>query len=279
MTLATLAKKKQGEKAPGGPLTPEVVDRCRNPPQAAKLDGGKIKLRMLRMQPAEGSPRKMAKVKEMKFLFHLDRKRVYAARSVQASPPAVTAKYDNPDVPADQRPFGGHRKAGAPKVPAKGGPGLKIASCNKDNLNSNKIVCMGATRPAVLRASAAAKHRHGFELPRVDGDDPDDHESASAGARKPAWLQASETANELDGGVSGTPRKKARGGEVQFPVRLKRAREYAAQNTKAKPPAIATKRNKPDDRTNQRPYGGHGKAEEPKAPAEGRHGHKISSRG
>ncbi len=48
---------------------------------------------------------------------------------------------------------------------------------------------------------------------------------------------------------------------------------------KAKPPAIATKHDEPDDRTDQRPYGGHGKAEEPKAPAKGGHCHKIASRG
>ncbi len=35
---------------------------------------------------------------------------------------------------------------------------------------------------------AAAKHGHGFELTRVDGDYPDDDESTSAGTRKPAWL-------------------------------------------------------------------------------------------
>jgi hypothetical protein len=56
-------------------------------------------------------------------------------------------------------------------------------------------------------------------------------------------------------------------------------RAYAAQSAKAKPPAIATKHDEPDDRTNQRPYGGHRKAEEPKALAKGGHGHKIASRG
>ncbi len=74
------------------------------------------------------------------------------------------------------------------------------------------------------------------------------------------------------------PSQKTRGGEEQFPFRLDRARAYAAQSAKAKPPAITTKHDEPDDRTNQRPYGGHGKAEEPKAPAKGGHGHKIASR-
>jgi hypothetical protein len=76
--------------------------------------------------------------------------------------------------------------------------------------------------------------------------------------------------------ISGTPLKKARGGEAQFPFCLDRARENATQSTKAKPPALATKHNKPDD---QRPYGGHGKAEQPQAPAKGGYGHKIASRG
>jgi hypothetical protein len=43
-------------------------------------------------------------------------------------------------------------------------------------------------------------------------------------------------------------------------------------------PAIATKHDEPDDWTDQRPYSGHGKAEEPKAPTKGGHGHKITSR-
>ncbi len=53
-------------------------------------------------------------------------------------------------------------------------------------------------------------------------------------------------------------------------------RAYAAQSAKAKPPTIAAKHNDPDDRTNQRPYSGHGKAEAPKAPAKGRRGVKIT---
>jgi hypothetical protein len=44
-------------------------------------------------------------------------------------------------------------------------------------------------------------------------------------------------------------------------------------------PVIATKHDKPDNRTDQQPYGGHRKAEEPKAPTKGRHGHKIASPG
>jgi hypothetical protein len=125
----------------------------------------------------------------------------------------------------------------------------------------------------------AAKDGHGIEIACVNKDNSDDDKSVIAGASKPAWLQAAAAAAELNSGVSGTPRKKARGGEEQFPFRLDPARAYAAQSVKAKPPPIATKHDEPDDRTSQRPYGGHGKAEEPKAPAKGGHGHKITSRG
>jgi hypothetical protein len=92
----------------------------------------------------------MARGREAKFSFRLDCKRAYAARSAQASPPTVAANYDDPDDRADQRPYGGHRKAGAPKVPAKGGGGLKVTSSNEDDSDNNKIVRVGATRPAVL---------------------------------------------------------------------------------------------------------------------------------
>jgi hypothetical protein len=84
-------------------------------------------------------------------------------------------------------------------------------------------------------------------------------------------------AAKLDGRVSGTPRKKVRGGEAHFPFCLNRKRAYAAHSVKAKPPAIAAKHDDPDDRTAQRPYGGHGKAGAPKAPAKGVHGVKITS--
>jgi hypothetical protein len=92
-----------------------------------------------------------------------------------------------------------------------------------------------------------------------------------------AWPQALAAAAKLDGGVIGTPRKKARGGEAQFPFCLNCERAYAAQSATAKPPAIAAKHDNPDDRTAQRLYGGHKKAGAPKAPAKGMHGVKITS--
>ncbi len=182
---------------------------------------------------------------------------------MQAKPPAIAAKYDDPDDRTNQRPYGGHGKAGAPKVPAKDGHGLKIASSNKDDSDNDEIVRVGATKPALLQALVAAKDEHDIKIARVDSDDSDDDESASAGARKLAWLRALSAAAKPNGGVSRTPCKKARGGEAQFLFRLDRARVYAAQKLKVKPPAIAAKHDHPDDRTNQRPYNGHGKAEAP----------------
>ncbi len=64
MAVATSAKKKHGKKAPGGLQTLKISNNFRapghqNPPRAAKLDSGEIKLGMLRKRPAEGTPRKM----------------------------------------------------------------------------------------------------------------------------------------------------------------------------------------------------------------------------
>jgi hypothetical protein len=284
VAVATSAKKKHGKKAPGGLQTLKISNNFgapgrQNPPRAAKLDSGEIKLGMLRKRPAEGTPRKMARGGEVKFPFRLDRKRAYAARSAQARPPAIATKYADPDDQANQWPYGSHGKAGAPKVPTKGGHGLKVASSNEDDSDDDEIVCVGTTKPALLRALVAAKDGHGVEIACVNEDNSDDNKSVIAGASKPAWLQAAAATAELNSGVSGTPHKKARGGEEQSPFCLDRARAHAAQSAKAKSPAISTKHDKPDDRTDQRPYGGHGKTEEPKAPAKGGHGHKITSRG
>jgi hypothetical protein len=40
--------------------------------------------------------------------------------------------------------------AEAPKAPAKGGRGIKIASHNKEDLDDDQIVRVGATKPALL---------------------------------------------------------------------------------------------------------------------------------
>jgi hypothetical protein len=128
---------------------------------------------MPRKRPAEGTPCKKARGREVKFPFRLDRKRAYPAQSAKAEPPAIAVKYNDPDDWANQRATNGHGQAGASKVPAKDRHGVEIACVNKDNL--------------------------------------DNDESMSTGARKPAWLQASAAAAKLDGGVSRTPHKKARG--------------------------------------------------------------------
>jgi hypothetical protein len=155
VAVATSAKKKHGKKAPGGLQTLKISNNFgapgrRNPPRAAKLNSREIELGMLRKRPAEGTPRKMARGGEVKFPFPLDRERAYAAWSVQARPPAIATKYADPDDRADQGPYGGHGKAGAPKVPAKGGHGLKVASSDKDDSDDDEIVRVGATKPALL---------------------------------------------------------------------------------------------------------------------------------
>jgi hypothetical protein len=130
----------------------------------------------------------MARGGEVKFLFHLDCKRAYAAWSAQARPPAIAAKYNDPDDRANQWPYGGHEKAGVPKVPAKGRHGLKVASRDKDNSDDDEIVRIGATKPALLRALVVANDGHSVEIPCIDEDNSDDDKSAIAGASKPAWL-------------------------------------------------------------------------------------------
>ncbi len=62
----------------------------------------------------------------------------------KGKPPAIAAKHDDPDDRANQRANNGHGKAGAPKAPANGRHGIKITSVDKDNLDNNKIVSVGA---------------------------------------------------------------------------------------------------------------------------------------
>ncbi len=64
---------------------------------------------------------------------------------------------------------------------------------------------------------------------------------------------------------------------MQFLFHLNHKKAYAAQSTKAKPPAIAAKHDNPVDWANQRANGGHGKAGAPKGPTKGGHGVKIVS--
>jgi hypothetical protein len=143
---------------------------------------------MPKKRPAEGTPRRMARGGEVKFPFRLDCERAYAAWGAQARPPAVAAKYDDPDDQANQQPYGSHEKAGAPKLPAKGKQGLIFASSNKDDSDGNDIVCGGATKPAVRQASAATKDGHGVRTICADKDDPDNDGS------KPWRLRPSLTA-------------------------------------------------------------------------------------
>jgi hypothetical protein len=77
VAVATLAGKKQGRKAPGGPKTPKVLNNFGrwNPPHAAKFDGGVCKPEL-----AGGTPsfRKKARDEEDLSLNHLDWKKAFA---------------------------------------------------------------------------------------------------------------------------------------------------------------------------------------------------------
>ncbi len=83
VAVAMSVGKNQGKKAPGGIQTLKIFNNFgstgwRDPPQAAKLDGGGSKLGMPRKRPAEGTPHKKAQGGEVKFPFRLDCERVYA---------------------------------------------------------------------------------------------------------------------------------------------------------------------------------------------------------
>ncbi len=155
VAVATPAKEKHGKNAPGGLETLKISNNFgltgrRNPLRAARLDGGGSELGTPRKKPVEGTPRKMVQGREVKFPFRLDPERAYGAQSMQSNPPTITTKYKDPDNRTNQRPYGGHGKARAPKVPAKDGHGLKIASSEEDDSNNNEIVHVGATKPALL---------------------------------------------------------------------------------------------------------------------------------
>jgi hypothetical protein len=83
--------------------------------------------------------------------------------------PAIATKHDEPDDRTDQRPYGSHRKAEEPKAPAKGGHSHKIASRGKDDLDSNEIACVSATKSALIRTSAAATVQGKVGVRRGDG--------------------------------------------------------------------------------------------------------------
>jgi hypothetical protein len=94
---------------------------------------------------------------------------VYAAQNAKAKPPAIAAKHDDPENRTNQQPYGGHGKAEAPKAPAKGRRGIKIASHDKDDSDDDEIMRVGATKPALLQASAAAAVRGKVGANRGDG--------------------------------------------------------------------------------------------------------------
>jgi hypothetical protein len=143
----------------------------RNPPQAAKLDGGEIELGMPRKRPVEGTPRKMVQGGEVKFPFSLDCKRAYAARSAQVRPPAVAAKYDNPEDRADQQPYGSHERREHPRCLPRAGTVSRSRAATRmapttPPFKSNPSLCLlHSTRDegaaGAVAVATLAKKKHG----------------------------------------------------------------------------------------------------------------------
>jgi hypothetical protein len=80
VAVATLARKKQGKKAPGGLETLKVSNNFgpagrRNPPRAAKFDGG---VREPEFAGGTPSPHKKAQGKEASFLYHPNCEKAFA---------------------------------------------------------------------------------------------------------------------------------------------------------------------------------------------------------
>ncbi len=104
-------------------------------------------------------------------------------RARRQKKPRHCCQADDPDDRANQRPYDSHGKARAPKAPAKGGHGIEITNVDKDDSDDDKIMSVGATKPALLRASAAAAVRGEVSTRRGDGGVgmcPDDNITAAA---------------------------------------------------------------------------------------------------
>ncbi len=68
---------------------------------------------------------------------------------MKANPSSIAAnRYDDPED-----------RGGAPKVPAKGGHGIKAKTANKNNLGNNENTSVGTKKPVPLRALAAVAAR------------------------------------------------------------------------------------------------------------------------
>ncbi len=155
VAVATSAEKRQGKKAL---KTLKISNNFgsagrRNPPRAAKLDGGvsgpEIAGGMPRKRSEDGTPWKKAQGGEESFLLRLDCERAYAAASAKANPPSIAAdKYNDPE-----------NRGGAPKAPAKGGHGVEAKTVNENDSDNDEITSVGAKKPAPLRASAAVAAR------------------------------------------------------------------------------------------------------------------------
>jgi hypothetical protein len=147
VAVATLARKKQGKKAPGGLKTLKVLNnfgpagRC-NPPRAAKVDGGVRELEFAGRTP---SPNKKAQGKEASFLLHLECKKASTATkggcNIEAE--AVAESDSDNDKGASIVVGPNCKKAFAA---TKGGHEVEAKAVAKDNLDDNKGASVGHPR-------------------------------------------------------------------------------------------------------------------------------------
>jgi hypothetical protein len=131
-----VGQEKAREKAPGGLQTLKISNNFgstgfRNPPQAAKLDGGVSKLRTPRKRPKEGRPCKKAQGGEAKFLFHLDREKAYAAQSAKATPPPLPPSTTIQMTGPTSGPTTATERRGHPRHPPRAGMALRLGASTR----------------------------------------------------------------------------------------------------------------------------------------------------
>jgi hypothetical protein len=147
VAVAMSAMKKQGKKAPGGLETLKVSNNFgpagrRNPPRAAKVDGGVREPEFAGRTP---SPLKKARGKEASFLFCLDCKKASAAakggRNVEAK--AITEDNSDDNKGASIIVGPDRKKVFAA---AKGGRDIEAEATAKDDSDDDKGASVGRPR-------------------------------------------------------------------------------------------------------------------------------------
>jgi hypothetical protein len=258
VAVATSAGKKQGRKAPGGLETPKVSNNFgrRNPPRAAKFDGG---VREPELAGGTPSPRKKARDKEDSSLDRLDQKKAFAAvkgrHSVNNASDAkaevlVEDDSDNNDAssgrprretraakggrsannPADRaddgcRPTKAPPKSGrgVPTHAAVSGRGVPVHAIGGRGVPVHAIVGgRGApTKIASTGAVATSAEKRGETRIKV---------SNNFGRRNPPRAVKTDAGGREPETAAGTPRKNVQGGKPSFLFHLDRERAYAAAN-------------------------------------------------